>query len=169
MMNNQTQNDVSMQTFSTQFTLTRDYLAECFDESLPHGKNAKPNYLFPACLFAAGSGLLYLTDQPQFAGWTLVALAVLELFHIRYSRAWWLARQMWGASANSEVTLTIDETGIQTHSPFSQTEVLWPDIKRVIKTELGYIMVDKASAQQYLSKSLMPDGLIEELVALHKI
>lgn len=167
-MINQTQQAVSMQTFETQFTLTRDYLAECFDQSLPHGKNAKPNFLFPACLFAAGSGLLYLTDQPQFVGWTLIALAVLELLHIRYRRAWWLARQMWGASANSEVTLTIDDQGIQTQSPFAQTALLWPDIERVIETDLGHILVDKTGAQQYLSKSLMPAGLIDELVTLHQ-
>ena len=157
-----------MQTFSTQFTLTRDYLAECFDQSLPHGKNAKPNYLFPAFLFAAGSGLLYLTDQPQIVGWILVALAVLELLHIRYRRAWWLARQMWGASANNEVTLTIDDEGIRTQSPFSQTALLWFDIERVIETDLGHILVDKTGAQQYLSKSLLPAGLVDELVALHQ-
>lgn len=155
-----------MQTFSTQFTLSRDYLAECFDQSLPHGKNARPNFLFPAFMMMTGSGLLYLTDQPQIVGWILIALAMLELFHIRYRRAWWLARQMWGASANSEVTLTIDDEGIQTQSPFSQTALLWLNIERVIETDLGCILVDKSGAQQYLSKSLLPAGLIEELVAL---
>ena len=156
-----------MQTFSTQFTLTREYLAECFDQSLPHGKNARPNYLFPAFLFAAGSGLLYLTNQPQMLGWMLIALAMLELFHIRYRRAWWLARQMWGSSANSEVTLTIDDEGIQTQSPFSQTRLLWLDVEQVIETDLGHILVDKSGAQQYLSKSLFPAGLMDEWVALH--
>ena len=154
-----------MQTITAQFTLTRDYLAECFDQSLPHGKNAKPNFLFPTFLFAAGAGFLQFTNQPQFAGWILIALAVLELIHIRYRRAWWLARQMWAASANSEVTLTIDDEGIRTHSPFSQTTLLWPDIEQVIETDLGYILIDKTSAHQYLSKSLLPDVAIDELIA----
>ena len=157
-----------MQTFSTQFTLNRDYLAECFDQSLPHGKNASPNYLFPAFLLAAGSGLLYFTDQPLFLGWIPISLGVLELVHIRYRRAWWLARQMWGASANSEVTLTIDDEGIQTQSPFAHTTLLWPDIEQMIETDLGYILVDKTGAQQYLSKSLLPAGLIAERIALHQ-
>jgi hypothetical protein len=157
-----------MQTYSTQFTLTREYLAECFDQSLPHGKNAKPNYFVPVFFFAVGSGLLNFTDQPEIAGWMLIALGVLEVLHIRYRRAWWLARQMWGSSANSEVTLTIDDEGIRTQSSFVQTSLLWIDIERVIETNLGHLLVDKAGAQQYLSKSLMPTGLIDEMVALHQ-
>jgi len=154
-----------MQSFSTQFILSRDYLAECFDESLPHGKNAKPNYLFPTLFLAAGSGLVYLIDEPL--GWFLVGLGILESAHLHYRRAWWLARQMWSASANSEVTLTINDDGIQTESSASQTSLIWSDFEMMIKTDLGYILVDKTGVQQYLSKSLLPDGLIEDYVAQH--
>ncbi|MGH1429404.1 MAG: YcxB family protein, partial [Arenicella sp.] len=103
-----------MQPYHTQFILSRDYLAECFDQSLPYGKNAKPNFLFPALLFASGLGLLAFAKQSQFIGFILIALSVLELIHIRFRRAWWLTRQMWGRSANSEVQLNVDEEGIRT-------------------------------------------------------
>jgi len=76
-----------MQTYSTQFTLTREYLAECFDQSLPHGKNAKSNHFVPVFFFAVGSGLLNFTDQPEIAGWMLIALGVLDVLHSRYRRA----------------------------------------------------------------------------------
>lgn len=158
-----------MQPFSTQFTLSRDYLAECFDQSLPYGKNAKPNYLFPALLFAAGAGLLFFTEQPKVVGILFVALAVLELIHIRFRRTWWLTRQMLGRSADSEVTLTIDEDGIQTQSAYSQTALLWADIEHVIEADLGLILVAKSGGQQYLSKSLFPTELISEIVARDKV
>ncbi len=154
-----------MQPFNTQFTLSRDYLAECFDQSLPYGKNAKPNYLFPALLFAAGAGLLFFTEQSKIIGSMFVALAVLELIHIRYRRAWWLARQMLGKSADSEVKLTIDEDGIQTQSAGTQTALLWTDIERVIETDLGLILVARSGGQQYLSKSLFSAELISEILA----
>ena len=157
-----------MPPFNTQFTLSRSYLAECFDQSLPYGKNARPNYLFPALLFAAGAGLLFFTEQPKVAGFMLIALTVLELVHIRFRRAWWLKRQMWGRSANSEVKLTIDEGGIQTQSSYAQTALLWADIARVIETDLGLILVAKSGARQYLSKSLFPAQLISEIVARNK-
>ena len=157
-----------MQPFSTQFTLSRDYLAECFDQSLAYGKNARPNYLFPALLFAAGAGLHFFTEQPKVAGFLLIALAVLELIHIRFRRAWWLTRQMWGRSADSEVKLTIDKDGIQTQSSYTQTALLWADIERVIETDLGLILVAKSCGQQYLSKSLFSAELISKIVAKNK-
>ena len=157
-----------MQPYETQFTLTRDYLAECFDQSLPHGKSAKPNFILPLTLLTVGSGMLGLTDLPQIVGWVLVAFGLLELVHLRYRRAWWIARQMWGASANSEVTLTIDDEGIRTTSPFAQTSLLWPDVKKVIETDLGHILVNRAGAQQYVSKSALPVGGLKTLVDLHQ-
>ncbi|QKX15539.1 YcxB family protein [Microbulbifer sp. YPW1] len=154
-----------MQPFKTQFTLSREYLAECFDQSLPHGKGAKPNYLLPALLLATGSGALMFTEQPKVLGYLLVALGILELLHIRFRRAWWLARQMLGRSANTEVTLTIDDDGITTKSTHTQTTLAWSDIERVIETDLGLILVTKSGGQQYLSKSLFPAELVSEIVA----
>lgn len=157
-----------MQPYHTQFTLSRDYLAECFDQSLPHGKNAKPNFLFPALLFASGAGLLVFTEQPKHLGIILVALAALELIHIRYRRAWWLTRQKWGKSFNSEVQLTVNDEGIRTENPYTKTELFWADVERIIETDLGLILVAKRGGQQYLSKSLFPVELVDEMIALKK-
>jgi hypothetical protein len=157
-----------MQPYNTQFTLSRDYLAECFDQSLPYGKNAKPNFLFSALLLASGAGALVFTEQPKFVGIMLIALAILELIHIRFRRAWWLTRQMWGKSSDSEVKLTIDEDGIRTQNPYTQTTLLWADIERLIETDLGIIFVAKYGGQQYLSKSLFSAELISEMFALNE-
>ncbi|WNZ57361.1 YcxB family protein [Microbulbifer sp. MKSA007] len=153
-----------MQPFNTQFTLSRDYLAECYDQSLHYGKNVKPNYLFPTLLLSSGVGLLLFTEQPKITSCTLIALGVLELIHIRYRRAWWLARQMLGKSAGSEVKLTIDKDGIQTQNPYTITALSWADIERIIETDLGLMLVAKSGGQQYLSKSLLPAELINEIV-----
>tara|TARA_B110000977_G_C11072737_1_gene490126 strand:+ start:2169 stop:2669 length:501 start_codon:yes stop_codon:yes gene_type:complete len=157
-----------MQNFTTKFNLSRDYLAECFDQSLPYGKNAKPNYVFPAVLFASGMSLLFFTGEPKLIGSILAALAVLEIFHIWYRRAWWLARQMLGRSADSEVTLIITDTEIRTHSPYAQTTLLWADIERVIETDLGLILVAKSGGQQYLSKSLFSSELTNDIITINQ-
>lgn len=154
-----------MKPFTAQFMLSRAYLAETFDESLPHGKGANPNYWFPAGMLAAGVSLLTMTGQPGFAGAMLVALGVLELLHIRYRRAWWLARQMWGRSANSEVTLSVNEDGIETKSLFVHTTLPFSDVARVIDTELGLILVDKHGEQQYLSRSVLPNDVVQQIIA----
>ncbi|WP_237065848.1 YcxB family protein [Microbulbifer guangxiensis] len=154
-----------MQQFNTRFTLSREYLAECFDQSLPHGKGAKPNYLFPLLLFAAGAGLLSFTEQPRVASYMLIALAILELLHIRFRRAWWLTRQMWGKGAGGEVKLTVDDEGIQTQSTHTKTALSWSDIEHVIETDLGLILVAKSGGRQYLSKSLFPADLVPKIIA----
>jgi hypothetical protein len=155
-----------MQKFTTQFTLSREYLAECYDQSLPHGKNPKPNYMFPAILALAGGGIVAFTDQPAVTGLMLIGLAILELVHIRFRRSWWLARQMLGRSSGSEVTLTIDDSGIETVNPYTKTALLWSDVTQVIETELGLILVAKNGGQQYLSKSLFSAPLIAEILAV---
>ena len=77
-------------------------------------------------------------------------------------------RQMWGRSANSEVALSIDEEGIKTENPYTQTALLWVDIKCVIETDLGLILVAKSGGQQYLSKSLFSAELIRDIIARNK-
>ena len=73
---------------------------------------------------------------------------------------------MWGRSAGREVKLTIDEDGIQTQNPFTETRLLWAEVDRVIETELGLILVAKSGERQYLSKSLFPADLIRQIVLM---
>ncbi|WNO08251.1 YcxB family protein [Teredinibacter sp. KSP-S5-2] len=154
-----------MQPFTTQFVLSKEYLAECFDQTLPYGKSAKPNFMLPIALFAAGVGVVYIADQVKVLGFMLIALAVLELVHIRYRRSWWLIRQTLGRSFNCEVQLTIDDGGIQTKTPYTETVVQWKDLIEVIETELGIILVVKSGGRQYLSKSILPDDLVGVVLA----
>jgi len=154
-----------MQTFTTEFTLTRDYLSECFDQSLPYRKKSLVKSLTPILLLAMGLFFLYFTDNPTYFGGLFIALAVLELVHNLYQRAWWITRQSWGKNANISVTITVDETGIQTKNEETKTELLWPNVLRVIETELGLILVSSTGGQQYLSKALFPTELIDEMIA----
>lgn len=152
-----------MDAFQTQFTLTRDYLAESFDESLPHSRATSPNFLFPAVLFVAGAGLLVFTEQPEIAGWAFVAMCVLELLHIKFRRGWWLFRQTWGKNSDIEVTLTIDDDGVQTKSLFAATTVAWSELNHVIDTGRGIVLVTEGS-QQYISKSVLTQPTIDRLL-----
>ncbi|GAD03302.1 YcxB family protein [Agarivorans albus] len=153
-----------MQAFKTQFTLSRQYLAECFDQTSPFEKKSAIKKWFPALLLLVGLALLMFTEQPKVAGSMLIGLAVLELIHIRFKRAWWLTRQMWGRSANSEIKLSINNEGIETQNPYTKTSLAWDNVETVIETELGIILVAKIGGRQYLSKSLFPEELVAEII-----
>lgn len=154
-----------MQTFETKFELSRSYLAECFDQSLPYGKNAKPNFLLPTGLVIAGIVIFLFIQQGKLIGSMLIAFSALEFLSIRYRRTWWITRQLWGNTANQEVKLTIDNDGVTAKNSNSTTTLLWVDIERIIETELGLILVAKAGRQQYLSKSLFSDDFIRDILA----
>ncbi|BEU03472.1 hypothetical protein OAG1_22720 [Agarivorans sp. OAG1] len=157
-----------MQAFKTQFTLSRQYLAECFDQTSPFEKKSAIKKWFPALLLLVGLALLMFTEQPKVAGSMLIGLAVLELIHIRFKRAWWLTRQMWGRSANSEIKLSINNEGIETQNPYTKTSLAWDNVETVIETELGIILVAKTGGRQYLSKSLFPEELVAEIIVKFK-
>lgn len=154
-----------MLAFKTQFTLSKEYLTECFNESLPHGKSRKNNYLFAGLTLCVGAALLFFTGQPKIVGTLLIALGVLELVHIRFQRAWWLFRQMWSRSANAQIDLSINDQTIETRNPFTETTLFWDDVSHVIETELGLILVAKTGGQQYLSKSLFSDDVVRDILA----
>jgi hypothetical protein len=90
------------------------------------------------------------------------------LVHIRFKRAWWLTRQIWGRSGNSEIKLSIDDKAIQTQNPYTKTVLLWKDVERIIETDLGLILVAKSGGQQYLSKSLFTGDLVTEILKLRE-
>lgn len=154
-----------MQPTTIEFTLSRDYLAECYDESLPYSR--KPNYLFPLLAGVAGIYLLGFTSQPKVGGMALLALAILELVHLRYRRAWWLFRQTMGKNADLKVTLTLNDDGIRTRSSASDTRLTWREIDHVIETSQGLILVQPNGAQQYLSKALFTKEQIARFLALN--
>lgn len=145
---------------TTSFTLSKQYLEECYDESLPFSKHAKPRYVFIAILFIAGLSLLILTDQHTVAGSVLLGLGILEVVSFVYRRAWWLTRQMWSRSANSEVVISMDEQGFSSKNPYTQTMLPWQDIKRHTETEKGIILFAQNGGQSYISKSVLTDDML---------
>lgn len=145
---------------TTSFTLSKQYLEECFDESLPFSKHAKPRYAFIAVLLLAGLALLIFTEQHQIAGSILLGLGILEMISSYYRRAWWLTRQMWSRSANSEVTITLDDKGFNSKNPYTETTLRWQDIRKHTETTRGIILFSQNGGQSYISKSVLSAEMI---------
>ena len=155
-----------MQPYTTQFSLSREYLGECFDESKAYNKRSGPNFIFPIAMLAIGTFALVWTDQPKSLGIFIFVIGVIELLHIRYKRAWWLTRQMLGKTGGQAVTLKLDEQGIETISGSTVTRTQWLDVSTVAETKRGLILITTAGGQQYLSKSLFPDELVVEILKM---
>ncbi|MEL0639835.1 YcxB family protein [Pseudoalteromonas aliena] len=139
--------------FTTTYTLDKPYFYECFDESLPYSKRAKPKYFLLVLLVALGLFGIYGLDD-HYLGSFMIMLAVLECVAFYYRRPWWVTRQMLSKASGSEVTLTFDEKGIKSANHYKNYQLEWQNISEVIDTQQGIIIKNK-SGMQYISKQIL--------------
>ncbi|WP_405602168.1 MULTISPECIES: YcxB family protein [unclassified Pseudoalteromonas] len=145
--------------FTTTYTLDKPYFYECFDESLPYSKRAKPKYFLLVLLVALGLfGIYGLNDH--YLGSFLIMLGVLECVAFYYRRPWWVTRQMLSRASGSEVTLTFDDDGIKSANHYKNYQLAWQDINTVIDTQQGILLQNK-SGMQYISKQILSSEILD--------
>ena len=145
--------------YITQYRLDKDHFRECYAQSVITDNSV--GVYFKAMLLSVGGVLLVLfTDVNPYAAWFLLLLGALEALSVYYQQAWWVMRQMLSKAANSEVTLTIDEVGITSQSPFAELIIEWQSVKAFTATESGWL-VEHAQGKNYLSNSCLTAQAIE--------
>ncbi len=157
---------------SFEFKLTREHLAECFDESLPFSRHQKPKYGFAGSFIGIGMGLILFTEIGGVAPYIMVGLGILEFVSFYYRRPWWLTRQMWSRASNSQVTITLNEDGVHSKNPYTESTLLWEHVGKIIETDKGIILQTEKGAQSYLSRATMPEGAldyIKEQLAVYNV
>lgn len=139
--------------YSTNFVLDRQYYTECFEQSviIEHALRRYAKAIFFAIF---GAMLVLFTEVNDYAAWFVFSLGVLEAVSIRYQRPWWVTRQMLSRAAKSEVTLTIDDSGIQTKSFYQNSEYTWSDFSTVTATEKGWLLAH-AKGKNYISNQFL--------------
>ena len=146
--------------YSTSFILDRAHLTECYDQSLPHSPKKRLRFEFIVATLGAGIALLAYSDVAGFFPSLLIGLGVLELLSFYFRRPWWLARQLLSRSANCKVLLSVDEKGVNSHTPLGETVIAWSDIKTIIDTPKGIILEHQQGGQSYLSKLVLNDEVL---------
>jgi hypothetical protein len=66
----------------------------------------------------------------------------------------------------------MNEDGIESKNPYTETLLEWDQIKQIIHTPKGMIFVNYKGQQTYLSKAFMPElteGYIEERLAVYQV
>lgn len=147
--------------FNTRFTLDRQHLLECYDESLPHNPPNRLKWGYIAAFTAIGIALLNRDNTPGVFGAVFIGLAVIEALSWRFRRSWWLARQLLSRSANGEVELTINDDGIRSKTPYLESQQPWQEFSHIIDTDKGFILVSTKGGQRYLSKSILSEPALE--------
>lgn len=151
--------------YQHEFTLSREYFAECYDQCLPFQKQQTPRYALMAGLVVAGIAILSFELTHSKVGILLFALAALEWFSFKYRRSWWLLRQVWSRNGGNKVTLTVSDTGITTQGAYTQTQLQWQEVEQVIDTPKGILLALQNGAKNYLSHSVLTADVIAHIKA----
>jgi hypothetical protein len=142
--------------YSTTFVLDKAHFNECFSNSvvIDHSWLA----FRKAIIFSLiGIVLVLFTNLNAYVGYFLLGLGCVEALSHKYQQPWWVTRQMLSRAAGSEVTLTLDETGIHTHSFYLDTHILWQDIKEVNQTKDGFL-VAHIKGKSYISNTCLSEN-----------
>lgn len=142
--------------YQTSYVLDKSHFSETFDQSHDPSKT-RGAYTKAAIITLLGAVFVLFTDFNGYIAWFIVAVGVIEALNVRFKKAWWLARQMLSRAANSEVTLTIDEEAIHSKSYYLQSRVMWPAIKRIEPTPMGWLLHHNQSTT-YLSKRVLSEA-----------
>ncbi|WP_394199791.1 YcxB family protein [Shewanella waksmanii] len=143
--------------YQQQYILDKAYYLECFDQSVPQTTGLKP-YTKAIGFIFIGTALL-LTDINAYASWFIIGLGFVEGLSVRFKRAWWLWRQLMSKASGHPVNLTIDETGIHSHSDVIEQLITWEQIEQVTPTSAG-MLLKVANGSTYLSNKVLDDQAI---------
>ena len=145
--------------YSTTYVLDKSHFVETFDASVSV-EHAKAIYLKAIIIGFLGAAILLFTPLSAYFAWFIVALGVLEALSIRFRKPWWLIRQMISKAANSELTLTINESSVSSKSFYVESKILWDDVTKIEQTAQGWLLYH-ASGKNYLSSRCLSPGANE--------
>ncbi|MFD2164988.1 YcxB family protein [Thalassotalea euphylliae] len=149
--------------YNNQYTLDKAYLTECFEASV---KPLPMMQAYKKALFfvVIGMALLMFTQVDKYLSSFIVVLGVIEALSVKYQRAWWVTRQLWGKSGNSDVGLTMNSEGIVIKSTYVEQHFKWPNISDIEETQTGYLFI-VLNQKHYLSKSVLSSEAIDYMLS----
>ncbi len=147
--------------YSTTYILDKTHFNECFDESVKIDNSLKP-YTKAIGFFFIGVALL-LTNTNAYASWFLVGLGVVEALNVKFNKTWWLWRQMMSKAAGNEVSLTVNEQGVITHSLYVNSKISWDDTSEIEATKQGFL-IKHSGGTSYLSRSTLSSEAIAFII-----
>ncbi|GEA50826.1 hypothetical protein VIN01S_16300 [Vibrio inusitatus NBRC 102082] len=152
--------------FTTEYTLDKTFLAECYDQTSRPAKF--PKAYFKGILFLLfGVVLLEFELLPNgYVGWFFIVLSIIEAFSIYFKRTWWLWRQTFSMSTGNTVELQVDPSGVSYKSGKNTRIMTWSEIDQLEQSELGFIL-HMGKQRQYISKSCLNDDVIAFMVDQH--
>lgn len=151
---------------TTTFILDKAYFSECYSESVNIEQSFKI-YLKACVLSVFGLSVLLFSEVSAYIAWFIVVLGVLDAVSVYYQKPWWVLRQMLSKASHSEVTLLINDQGIESRSFYLDSKILWSDISKIQQTKFGFLIVHSAGRSYFSAMGLSTET--KEFILSHVI
>jgi len=135
--------------FKKTYLLDKPYYQECYAQSVDVSFSIK-SYLKAFALLSISIALFTVNGISASIPWFIFFLALIDGASVYFQQPWWVYRQLLSKEANSEVSLTMSETGILSESIHLKHQIKWQEMTKLKQTELGFIIYH-STGKTYLS------------------
>ncbi len=147
---------------SFNFILDKEYFTEAFEQSVKYASKWQKVEWFLGTLFIIAGFLLQVwSDWTLLSPIVLILIGLFELFSSSIKKVLWLRRQMKSKTANSRIEIEICDEGINSSGLYSNSEMLWQGIERILETPKGLFIWPQKGIHIYLPKKLIPDDVMQ--------
>lgn len=134
--------------------LNKQYYSECYDERNKYGNKWKNiNYYFAFIFIVVGSSILIYSNKFAVTPIALIIFGFFELFSPYIKRSIWLRRQMSNKTANTEVEITITEKELLTKGKYSEGNMAWEGMDKILDTPKGIVIWPQKGIVIYIPKT----------------
>lgn len=142
--------------FENTFVLDKSHFVECYSETAVQDDSFRP-YTKAAVLVVFALLIMMTTEISAYVSYFVFGLGIVEALGVYYRKPWWVYRQLLSKAAGNEVTLVINEQGIETQSAFVQLTFAWQEITSLEKSNLGWVFFCRGT-KHYLSDRSLNDA-----------
>lgn len=129
-------------THECRFILNKANFEECYEASVDtdYSLSAYAKAIF---FIIFGVLLVLFTEINAYMSWFIFSVGIIEALSVYYQKPWWVMRQLLSKTAQSEVLLTVDESGIHMSSFYHTQDILWNEIESMTSHSLGWVVHHK--------------------------
>jgi hypothetical protein len=145
--------------FKINFKPDKEYYKEAYDEIVSSLKLKKYEPYFAITMIILGL-IFYFQDTDKKLGifpivFTLIGL--YELFKLYYEKKKWLKDRLDSKIVGQQIELQFSEEVIKHSGPFSNGELTWNGLNKIVKTKNGLLLKPENGISIYLPNKLFAD------------
>jgi len=147
-------------------TLDKEYFNNCFNESIRYGsKWRKYEFIIGSLFLIAGFSLFAYTHWRLASPIIFILIGLYELFSPIIKRPFWVRRQTSSKIAGSKVDIIVNNDGIISKSPYSESSIRWSGIEKTIKTPNGILVWPQKGIHFFFPKEYISEEGIEYILS----